>query len=45
MAAYELTQAADDDLQGVAAYTLSRWGDDQVQRYGGLLKTHFKALG
>ncbi len=45
MVGYELTKAAEDDLQGVAAYTLEKWGAEQVQRYAGLLEKHFAAIG
>ncbi len=28
MANYELTEAADEDLKGIALYTISKWGPD-----------------
>ena len=45
MADYELTMAAENDLQGVAAYTLEKWGEEQGQRYARLLQKHFVAIG
>jgi toxin ParE1/3/4 len=44
MPAYELTHAADADLQGIARYTIDTWGAEQAERYGDLLEKHFQAL-
>ncbi len=45
MAAYELTRAADADLQAIASYTVSTWGVQQARRYEALLEGHFGAIG
>lgn len=42
---YELAEAANDDLQNIAQYTLSKWGAKQVADYGALLDAHFEAIG
>ena len=44
MPTYELTLAADADLQGVVRYTVDTWGDEQAERYGTLLEKHFRAV-
>lgn len=33
------TRAAEADLAGIYAYTLTRWGEDQAERYLGDLET------
>ncbi|MCB9854691.1 MAG: type II toxin-antitoxin system RelE/ParE family toxin [Phycisphaerales bacterium] len=45
MADYELTAAADDDLLGIARYTIDTWGIEQARHYEALLEKHFKAIG
>ena len=45
MLAYELTEAADADLQEIARYTVTTWGMEQARRYEMLLKNHFEAIG
>lgn len=45
MGDYELTEAADSDLQAIASYTLSTWGVEQAHHYEALLDNHFKAIG
>lgn len=45
MSEYELTPAAEDDLLGIARYTMKTWGQVQAARYGGALASHFAALG
>ena len=45
MANYELTEAADEDLKGIALYTISKWGPTQAGRYGVFLAAHFEAIG
>lgn len=45
MASYELTEAADEDLKGIALYTISKWGRDQAVRYGAFLDAHFETIG
>jgi plasmid stabilization system protein ParE len=42
---YELAEAAEADLKGIALYTLSKWGPDQAVRYGAVLDSHFEAIG
>lgn len=44
MPAYELTDAADADLQSIARYTIDTWGAEQAQRYGTLLEKHFQVI-
>ena len=45
MANYELTEAADEDLKGIALYTISKWGPRQAVLYGAFLEAHFQAIG
>jgi len=45
VASYELTLAADADLEGIARYTIDTWGVEQAGRYGASLERHFDALG
>jgi toxin ParE1/3/4 len=45
MRAYELTLAADADLQAIARYTVAKWGPKQAQRYATRFETHFARLG
>lgn len=45
MANYELTEAADEDIKAIALYTISVWGKEQALHYGGLLESHFEAIG
>jgi len=42
---YELAEAAEEDLQNIAQYTISRWGAKQMVHYGALLDAHFEAIG
>ncbi len=42
---YELAEAAEADLKGIAAYSLSNWGVKQASRYGATLDAHFEAIG
>jgi toxin ParE1/3/4 len=42
---YELAEAAEEDLKGIALYTISKWGSNQAARYGRLLDAHFAAIG
>lgn len=42
---YELTQAADEDLERISLYTLSKWGPKQAAQYGAFLDAHFEAIG
>lgn len=45
MLEYELTRSADDDLLGIAVYTIETWGLEQLERYEAALVSHFEALG
>ena len=45
MANYELTEAADKDLESIALYTISQWGSNQALRYGSFLNAHLEAIG
>ncbi len=45
MPVYELSEAADADLQAIARYTISTWGVDQARRYEAVLENHFRAIG
>ena len=45
MAVYELTEAADADLQAIARYTAETWGAEQARHYGELVENHFQAIG
>jgi len=45
MAVYELTQAAEADLQAIARYTVETWGAEQTRRYGELVENHFLDIG
>ena len=37
--------AADEDLKGIAVYTISKWGPKQALLYGAFLDAHFEAIG
>jgi plasmid stabilization system protein ParE len=41
---YVLADGAEDDLEDIAEYTITRWGVDQTSRYATTLKRHFGAL-
>lgn len=45
MPLYELTEAADSDIQSIADYTISAWGMEQANHYEALLESHFQAIG
>ena len=45
LAGYELAEAAARDLEGIALYTISKWGSKQALRYVALLSSHFDAIG
>ncbi len=45
MPSYELTEAAEEDLKGIAHYTLAKWGPKQATRYGAVLDAHLEAIG
>ena len=45
MAAYELTLDAEEDLLGIAIYTIETWGLAQADRYEAALVRHFEGLG
>jgi toxin ParE1/3/4 len=41
MLVYELTTSAQEDLKGIARYTLTKWGKAQSLRYAELLEKRF----
>ena len=45
MPVYELTEAADADIQAIARYTITTWGIEQARRYEAILESHFQAIG
>jgi plasmid stabilization system protein ParE len=45
MAVYELSEAADGDLQAIARYTAETWGVEPARHYGELVENHFQAIG
>jgi len=45
MAVYELSDAAAEDLQAIARYTVLTWGIKQARRYEALLEDHLRAIG
>ena len=45
MPVYELTEAADADVQAIARYTVKTWGIEQARRYEAILESHFQAIG
>ena len=45
MADYQLTPEADDDLLGVAHYTIKTWGEEQAEHYAGKLRSCFETIG
>ena len=44
MPPYELTPAAEADLQEIARYTLRQWEEKQAIRYASLLETGFRKI-
>ena len=44
MAAYELSEDAEQDLRDVARYTLRKWGKNALQQYRAGLKRTFETL-
>jgi toxin ParE1/3/4 len=45
MGAYELSAAADADLETIAEYIIRAWGIEQARRYEALLQQHFQEIG
>ncbi len=41
MQPYQLTLYAEEDIKGIARYTLKQWGKDQSMRYAGRLERYF----
>ena len=41
MLPYELTPLAEEDLKGIARYTVKEWGKKQSLRYAELMENHF----
>ncbi|SHK29382.1 Plasmid stabilization system protein ParE [Rubritalea squalenifaciens DSM 18772] len=44
MSSFELTYLADQDLEGIALYTLERWDEDQADKYLSAFDTHFEEI-
>jgi len=44
MLPYKLTLLAEEDLKGIARYTLKQWGKEQSIHYAGLLGNHFREI-
>ncbi|MGB0911517.1 MAG: type II toxin-antitoxin system RelE/ParE family toxin [Nitrospirales bacterium] len=44
MPEYELSIAAQDDLNSIARYTVNKWGLNQAKRYEGLLVKGFQEI-
>lgn len=45
MPEYELTFEAEEDLLGIARYTIKTWGEAQARVYNAALKMAFSAIG
>jgi len=45
MLEYEHTLSADDDILGIAVYTIETWGLKQLEHYAAARTNHFEALG
>jgi len=41
---YELTPQSEEDLKGIARYTLKQWGKKQSMHYAGILEKHFRMI-
>ena len=44
MPPYTLTPQSEEDLKGIARYTLKHWGKKQSMHYAGLLEKHFRKI-
>jgi len=44
MQPYQLTLHAEEDIKGIARYTLKQWGKDQSMRYAGMLERCFREI-
>ena len=44
MSDYVLANGAEDDLEKIAEYTVTRWGVEQARKYESILARHFEAL-
>ena len=44
MPEFVLAEGAENDLDGIASYTVSTWGSDQARHYAARLTQHFHAL-
>ncbi len=44
MPSYHLTAQAEEDLKGIARYTLEQWGRKQSIHYASLLGDHFRSI-
>lgn len=45
MVFYELTGAAEADIQAIARYAITTWGIEQARRYEVILESHLQAIG
>ncbi|MDH5480895.1 MAG: type II toxin-antitoxin system RelE/ParE family toxin [Nitrosomonas sp.] len=41
---YELTRLAEEDMKGIARYTIDTWGIEQAKRYEALLSDRFQEI-
>ena len=44
MLSYELTPQSEEDLKGIARYTLKQWGKKQSMHYAGILEKSFREI-
>jgi len=44
MQPYQLTLHAEEDIKGIARYTLKQWGKNQSMRYAGMLERYFRKI-
>lgn len=44
MSDYERIVAVDEDLRGIARYTVDTWGIEQADRYAAQLEKHFQGI-
>lgn len=44
MQSYQLTLQAEEDIKGIARYTLEQWGNAQSTHYAEILERHFEGI-
>ena len=44
MLSYRLTLLAEEDIKGIARYTLKQWGQKQSRHYASILGDHFQSI-